>query len=285
MEINKKIKLLDFKVKKDIWNLLFGAYKSVFSWNWIDFLEQREYIPWDPVKNINWKTIWKTDKIHTKIFEEDRDLNVLFLLDMNSFLEVWFFEKTKKDLLEEVFYCLAKSCNYSGDNLWVYIFWNSEKPMFFSYKKWSANIYKTIDFLEKNRKKYDFDLAESLKYISKKNITKNLIFILSDDLSTENKEYLKFLSVKNEIIFINIFDYFENNLYNININANLSNSSDFVNISLNDKKKIEEYKNLRLQKIQKFRLFLKKYNIEYILLDTKKDVYRELYLFFSKLKI
>lgn len=284
MDVNKKIKLLDFKVKKDLWSLLFWAYKSVFSWNWIDFLEQREYIPWDPVKNINWKTVWKTSKIHTKIFEEDRDLDVLFLLDMNSFLEVWFFEKTKKDLLEEVFYCLAKSCNYSWDNLGVYVFWNSEKPTFFSYKKWSSNIYKTIDFLENNNKKYNYDITMALKYISKKNITKNLIFILSDDLSTENKEYLKVLSVKNEIIFINIFDYFENNLYNENINANLWDSYNFVNISLKDKKKIQKYKDLRSEKIQNFKLFLKKYNIEYILLDTKKDIYRELYLFFSKLK-
>ncbi len=284
MEINKKIKLLDFKLKKDLWTMLFWAYKSIFSWNWIDFLEHREYLPWDPVKNIDWKTVWKTDKIYSKVFEEDRDLNVLFILDLSWNIDLGFFSKTKKDLLEEVFYYLSMSCNYSWDNIGVYLLWIEEKPIFISYKKWLTNIYKTIKYIEDNEKYLDIDFKKELINISKKNINKNLIFILSDNLSSNDNDWLKFLSQKNEVIYLWIFDYFENNLYQTNANISLWNKNDFINISLDDKKKILKYRELRNSKIIEFKTFLNKFSIDYLLLDTKKDIYKELYLFFSKLK-
>lgn len=284
MEINKKIKLLDFKLKKDLWTMLFWAYKSIFSWNWIDFLEHREYLPWDPVKNIDWKTVWKTDKIYSKVFEEDRDLNVLFIIDLSWNIDLGFFNKTKKDLLEEVFYYLSMSCNYSWDNIGVYLLWIEEKPIFISYKKWLTNIYKTIKYIENSENYLDIDFKKELINISKKNINKNLIFILSDNLSNKDNDWLKFLSQKNEVVYLWIFDYFENNLYQTNANISLWNKNDFINISLDDKKKVIKYRELRNSKISEFKTFLNKFSIDYLLLDTKKDIYKELYLFFSKLK-
>lgn len=283
MDINKKIKLLNFNLKKDLWYLLFWAYKSIYSWNWIDFVEHKEYIYWDPIKNIDWKTLWRSDKIYSKVFEEDRELNVLFFVDLSLTRDLWFFDKSKKDLLEEIFYWLSMACNQSWDNIWIY-FYDWKKSFFIPYKKWFTNIYKWLNIIDKNIVDDNYSIWDWLTEISKKNINNNLIFILSDDIFTQDKDCLKTLSIKNEIIYINIFDYFENNLFNVNANINLSNSKSIVNISLNDKSKIKKYREIRYRKIKEFNNFLKKYNIEYLYLDTKKDVFKELYLFFSKLK-
>ncbi len=283
MDINKKIKLLNFNLKKDLWYLLFWAYKSIYSWNWIDFVEHKEYVYWDPIKNIDWKTLWRSYKIYSKVFEEDRELNVLFFIDLSLTKYSWFFDKSKKDLLEEVFYWLSMACNQSWDNIWIY-FYDWKKTLFITYKKWFTNIYKGLSIIDKGIIDSDYNVSDWLNEISRKNISNNLIFVLSDDIFTQDKDYIKTLSIRNEIIYINIFDYFENNLLNVDANINLSNNNSIVNIPLSDNSKIQKYREIRYKKIKQFNNFLRKYNIEYLYLDTKKDAFRELYLFFSKLK-
>lgn len=286
MDTNKKIKLLDFKLTKSLWNSLFWIYKSKFSWTWMDFVEHKEYIFWDPIKNIDWKTLSRTQKLHTKVFEEDRDLKVLFLIDFNLNLDFQIFEKTKKDILEEVFYSLSFSSYNSWDTIWAYIYWLDEFK-YFDYQKWIWNIFWVIKFLNGevlNRKIDNNRTNLMLNYLSNKNTKNNLIFILSDDLDFIDEKLLKVLSIDNQIIFINIFDDFENNLLNIPWDISLSNWNSFSFISLSNDKKIEEYKKIRKFKISNFENSLKKNKISYLMLDTKKDIFKELYLFFSKLK-
>ena len=134
MQIIKKIKLIDFKLTKSIWNLLFGLYKSKFHWSWINFSEHKEYVFWDPVKTIDWKTSSKTDKIYSKIFEEEKELKVLFLIDLNPSIFWKIAKQTKKEILEEVFYSLAFSSYKNSDSFWILFYW-SEKQEFIPYKK------------------------------------------------------------------------------------------------------------------------------------------------------
>jgi hypothetical protein len=81
-------------------------------------------------------------------------------------------------------------------------------------------------------------------------------------------------------MFFNIFDYFENNLSNLNMNLSLNNWNNFLNISLNDKKKVEDFRNKRLSKIESLNNFLRKNKILYKVFDTKEDAFKGLYLFF-----
>ena len=247
MKINKKIKLLDFKLTKALWKGLFGVYKSAFKWVWIEFVEHREYSYWDSIKNIDWKTSARTDTIYTKIFEEERDINVLFLLDINEWMNFWTENKTKKDILEEIFYSLAFSAIQNNDNIWAYIYWNNYYD-FINYKKWIWNIFKILEELENNNnnnniknKQNNLWRTEKILYeINKKNIRNNLIFILTDDTNFIDDNILKLASIENQIILINIFDYFENNLFDINSNISLKLENNFINIDLNNKKKIKK---------------------------------------------
>lgn len=122
MNTIKEIKLLDFKLSKSLWNSLFWAYKSKFFWKWIDFEEHREYNFWDPIKNIDWKASFKWDKFYSKIFEEERDLKILFLIDINSWINFSFAKKTKKDLLKELFYSISFSAYNNWDSIWAYLY-------------------------------------------------------------------------------------------------------------------------------------------------------------------
>lgn len=284
MQVTKKIKLIDFKLTKSIWNLLFGLYKSRFCWNWINFFEHREYVFWEPVKNIDWKALSKAQKIYSKIFEEEKELNVLFLIDTNSSMLFGSSQKSKKDLLEEVFYALAFSSYKNSDNFWVFLFdWINDIKL--PYKKDFWNIFKTIKILENIENTWKIEknrLKIQLEKLKKLNIKDNLIFILSDYIFDENDKNLSILSLGNEIIYINIFDVLENNLNDFWNEISLNSWTKFLEISQNSKK-IEKFNFLRKQKIKNFENILKKNNIWYIFLDTEKDVFKELYHYFSKI--
>ena len=268
----QKQKLLSFKLKKNLWWDIFWAYKSLFHWSWLEFTEHKEYTPWDEIKNIDWKLLWKTDKLFIKKFEELRNLNVLFILDID---ESFYQFKNKLELLEEVFYTLALSAAHNNDNIYIYnkFWWEKNKLQL---------INRTIEDLE-NKNIQNQNLENEIEKIAKNpKIANYLIFILTDKDKITNKKAWKLLGLKNELIFINIFDYFENNLENINLDINFKNQNKIESISLSDKTKIEKYKKLREKKLEELKNNLKKSNIDYLYLDTNHNPYKEIFKFFER---
>jgi len=279
--MSNKAKLLDFKLKRNLWADIFGAYKSLFHGTWIEFAEHREYLPWDSIKFIDWKTSAKTGKLQIKKYEEERNIKILFIIDLN---ETYLQFKNKKELLEEVFYTLAVSAINNNDNISVLINikWKNGKVINlpYSYQMW--NIFQTIDILENyNEKQKISDLEELVKFVSwNPEITNNLVFVLTDNDKIKNTKNWKLLWLKNEVIYINIYDYFENNLANLSGDINLSNWKTFLDVFLKNENKIEKYKKIRQKKLEDLKQELLKSNIWYLYLDSSYDVYKWLYKFF-----
>ena len=154
MDIEKKIKLLDFKLSKNLASNLFWIYKTTFHGNWIDFAEHKEYTFWDSIKDIDWKASAKTGELFVKKYEEDRDLNVLFLIDVSSSMEFWSKEKTKRETQEEIFYSLAFSALQNDDNVWWFIY-DDDILEFVPMGKGSKNIFRILDLIEKYKNRRD----------------------------------------------------------------------------------------------------------------------------------
>jgi len=285
MNIKKKIKILDFKLSKILNWWLFWAYKSMFNGNWLEFSEHKEYNFWDNIKDIDWKASSKTDKIQSKKYEEERDLNVLFVLDNSSSMNFWTTDKTKKDTLEEIFYSLSLSAYYNNDNIWWLIF-DWKENIFIDYKKSRNNIYKILEKIEiKNNNKFiENKINFILKDLVNRQVKNNLIFILIDDLRNIDEKLLKLIWANNEIIFININDYFENNLTNLPLDITLNWIWDFINIDLNDKNKVSEYRDIRGKEIDLLKYKLEKNRCSYIYIDDKTDIFKELMWYFSRVK-
>ena len=284
MQTNKKIKLLDFKLTKNLWASLFWVYKSKFTWTWIDFVKHKEYTWNEPIKNIDWKTLWKTDKVYSKVFEDERDLKVLFLIDIDKSIEFWIKNKKKKNILEELFYSIALSSSISWDSIWAYLF-SSKWWKYIEYEKWFTNIFRILDQLdnfENNIWEIKNKLDNALWYILKSEIKNNLIFIITDETNIIDNKNLKLLTIWNEVIFFNIFDNFENNLLEENLSLTLVKNNNFINIDLSNTKKIEKYRNLRKEKLNYIWDFMKKNRISYKVFDTWWDTFKDLYLFFNK---
>ena len=292
MKMNKKIKILDFKLSKMLNWWLFWAYKSEFSWSWMEFSEHRQYHFWDQVKNIDWKASNKTNEMFIKKYEEERDLNVLFFLDNTISMKFWSNILTKKDLLVEIFYSLWLSAYYNNDNIWWAIF-NEEWINFIDYKKSRNNIYKIIDILENNNdikidnsfnKKLETKFNKILDYLIKHKIHDNLVFILTDDIEKIDEKLLKLACNKNDIVVINIFDYFENNISDLLWNLIINDQNNFLNLDLSSTSNIEKYKNIRKNKIKYIKNILEKNKVGYININTKSDIFNELMWYFNKIQ-
>jgi len=152
MKIQNKIKSIDIKVSKLLNWWLFWNYKSKLTWNWIDFEEHREYNFWDSIKNIDWKASSRWNTIQVKKYEEEKDLNILFLLDNSESMHFWSSNKTKKQNLEEIFYWLAISAYNNNDNIWAIIF-DEQNIEFLENKKSKDNIFRIIEKLDNNLSK------------------------------------------------------------------------------------------------------------------------------------
>jgi hypothetical protein len=140
---------------------------------------------------------------------------------------------------------------------------------------------------ERGTQNFPLDKGESkgvFEYLQKRNFKNNLIFVLTDDMDLIDDNNLKLLSFSNEIIFFNIFDYFENNLSDLDVGLSLNNGNDFLNISLSDKEKVKDFGKNRQNAIKNFQNFLRKNKISYKIFDTKDDAFKSLYLFFKEEK-
>lgn len=252
----------------------------------MEFDEHSEYNFWNQLKDIDWKASSKTDNIYVKKYEEERDLNVLFVLDNTLSMKFWSKDKTKKETLEEVFYSLSLSAYFNNDNIWWIIF-DENNFDYIDYKKSKNNIYKILNILEKrNNNEYnDFNkFNEIFKYLINRNFKNNLIFILTDEVKKIDEKLLRLASNSNEIVVINIFDNFENNLTNLPIELSLNLWKQFLNIDLWNREKVEEYKTLRKNNITYIKELLNKNKAWYIDIDDKSDIAQKLIEYFSKVK-
>jgi len=282
MKTQKKLQKLEIKLSKILDWWIFGNYKTRFSWNWIEFYEHKNYNFWDNIRDIDWKASSKTWELFVKKYELEKDLNILFVLDDSLSMHFWTEEKTKKNILEEVFYLIASSANANNDNVWAIIY-DEKNIEFIENKKSKENIYRILEKLEKNVDMFGKNILNNniLEEIIKRKIKNKLIFFLTDKTEDFDEKKLKIINNQNEIIIINIFDYFENNLVNINSNISLKLWNFFSNISLSKKNKVEEYKKLRKKKLEELKYNFNKINIWYLVLDTKNNILEELIKFFS----
>lgn len=282
--MKKDIKTLELIVKKRLnWDFL-GAYNTAFKWTWLIFRDLRQYIVGDSIKKIDWRASARLNELQVKNFEEERDLKVFFLLDVSSSMDVASEEKSKKDLLFELFFTLAHSVIRWRDKFWALIY-DNKNSKFVDFSAWEENIIKIVsiidEFFQGNNKLDWNETINAFKQLEKLKINNSLIFVLSDKMQMD-KSIFKLMWVLNEIVYINIFDYFENNLSNDNFVLDLSFKNKFISYFSFDKNKKQEYKKLRTEKINDFKLSLRKIGIDYINLDTKTDIFRTLLIYFNK---
>ncbi|MBX2934145.1 MAG: DUF58 domain-containing protein [Ferruginibacter sp.] len=205
-EISKKVRELEIKSKKITTHLFTGEYHSAFKGKGMSFREVREYYAGDDVRFIDWNVSARFSHPFTKVFEEERELTVMLLIDTSASNLFGTVAKQKKELITEIAAVLTFSAINNNDKVGV-IFFSDKIDKYIAPKKGRKHaLYIVRELLTVQATKKGTDLDEAIKFFTRATKQRSIAFILSDFLTTGYDDDLKVIGNKHDVIGIRVYD-------------------------------------------------------------------------------
>ncbi|MGY8931088.1 MAG: DUF58 domain-containing protein [Flavobacteriales bacterium] len=278
----KKVRKIEIKTKGLSNHIFAGEYHTAFKGKGMAFSEVREYQPGDDVRSIDWNVTARYNAPFIKIFEEEREMTVMLLVDVSGSGDFGTNKQFKRELATEISAILAFSAIKNNDKVGV-IFFSNIIEEFIPPKKGKSHILRIIRQVlafEAKEKKTDISLA--IEYFNNVMKKRTICFVLSDFLSPEFEKPLKIASKKHDIIALRIFDKRENSLPNVGIiplQDAENNSISYVDTS--SKKVREIFNNKQEEKQAYLKKLFPKCGVDMIDISTGSDYVKPLMNFFK----
>lgn len=217
-ELLKKVRKIEIKTRRLSDHVFGGEYHSTFKGRGMTFSEVRQYQYGDDVRNIDWNVTARYNEPHVKIFEEERELTMMLLVDVSRSKEFGTYQQFKSDFVTEIAATLAFSATQNNDKIGLILF-SDTIELFIPPKKGRSHVLRIIrELLEFQPKNTKTNIAEALKFLSNILKKKAIVFILSDFMdSSEYSQTLKIASSKHDITGIRIYDKNEIEIPNLGL--------------------------------------------------------------------
>lgn len=282
-EILKNIRKIEIKTKGLSKNIFSGEYHSAFKGMGMSFSEVRAYKFGDEVKNIDWNVTARTDEPHVKIFEEERELTVMLLIDISKSNFFGTRAKLKSEVAAEVSAVLAFSANSNNDKVGAILF-TDKIEKFIPPKKGRSHILhiiREIIYFDATGKGTDLEVA--LKYFNNVSKKRSISFIISDFLTEGYETPLRIAGKRHDVIGVHIFDQAEYKLPSMGLvrvqDAETGKTKILDTSSSYYRKKYEED---YIRKNNYFKENFKKLGLDTIEIQVKDDYSKELHKFFKR---
>ncbi|HTD94036.1 MAG TPA: DUF58 domain-containing protein [Chitinophagaceae bacterium] len=205
-EIIKKVRALEIKSKKLASDLFTGEYHSAFKGKGMSFKEVREYAPGDDIRFIDWNVSARFGHPFSKVFEEERELTVMLLIDISASSLFGTVYATKRDIITEIGAVLSFSAVNNADKIGV-IFYSDKVEAYLPPKKGRQQaLYIVRELLSKQPTGKGTQVASALRYFNNCTKQKSIAFILSDFLDANYEDALRIAGKKHDVIGIKIYD-------------------------------------------------------------------------------
>ena len=205
-DILKKVRELEIKSKKITTHLFTGEYHSAFKGKGMSFREVKEYNPGDDVRFIDWNVSARFSTPFSKVFEEERELTLMLLVDTSTSNLFGTVGKRKKDLIIEMAAVLAFSAVSNNDKVGV-IFFSNKVEKYIPPKKGRPHaLYIVRELLGMKPVSTGTDIDQAIKYFNNTTRQKSIAFILSDFLATGYDNDLKVIGRKHDVIGVKVYD-------------------------------------------------------------------------------
>ena len=213
-EIIKKVRLLEIKSKKLTSDLFTGEYHSAFKGKGMSFKEVREYAAGDDIRFIDWNVSARLGHPYSKVFEEERELTVMLLVDISGSSLFGTVNASKRDIITEISAVLSFSAVNNGDKIGV-IFYSDKVEAYIPPKKGRQHaLYIVRELLSKEPKSKGTQVSTALKFFNNSTRQKSIAFVLSDFLDANYEAALRVASRKHDIIGMKIYDKMDMELPN-----------------------------------------------------------------------
>lgn len=205
-EILKKVRELEIKSKKLTTHLFTGEYHSAFKGRGMLFKEVREYQPGDDTRFIDWNVSARFGHPYSKLFEEERELTMMLLVDISASSLFGTVHARKKDLITEVCAVLAFAAVNNNDKVGV-IFFSDKIEFYIPPKKGRDHVlYIVRELLTMEPKGKGTDMNSAVKFFSSTVKQKSIAFILSDFMTDKYDDPLRVAGNKHDVIGIKVYD-------------------------------------------------------------------------------
>ncbi len=211
-DILKKVRQLEIKSKQLTTNLFSGEYHSAFKGKGMHFKEVREYAAGDDIRFIDWNVSARFGHPFSKVFEEERELTVMLLVDVSASSLFGTTATTKKNLSTEIAAVLTFSAINNGDKVGV-IFYTDKIEKYIPAKKGRDHALFIIrELLSVSSLKKGTNLSTALRYFSNINKHKSIAFVLSDFIDANYAESLRVAAARHDVVGIHIWDKMDRHL-------------------------------------------------------------------------
>jgi uncharacterized protein (DUF58 family) len=217
-ELLKRVRKIEIKTRKLSRNIFAGEYHSQFKGRGMAFSEVREYQPGDDVRSIDWNVTARLNKPYIKVFEEERELTVMLLVDVSGSRHFGTLSQMKRDMMAEVAATLAFSTIANNDKVGV-IFFSDKIEKFIPAKKGKTHVLHIIrELLSFEPTSTGTDIAQALQYFSNAQKRHCTAFLISDFIGAGAMyKPLLIASNRHEVNAIQIYDRREAELPNVGL--------------------------------------------------------------------
>ncbi len=216
-ELLQKVRKIEIKTKGLSKHIFSGEYHSAFKGRGMSFSEVRDYQYGDDVRNIDWNVTARTGDPHIKIFEEERELTVMLLIDISRSGLFGTVEQLKSEVLTEMCALLAFSAIQNNDKVGA-VFFSDRVEKFIPPKKGRSHILRIIrEMIDLEPERKGTDLRRTLEFFNNVTKKRSICFVLSDFMTDGYEDPLRIAARRHDLVGIHLYDPREESLPNIGL--------------------------------------------------------------------
>ncbi len=282
-DIVSKVKRIEIKARGLSKHVFAGQYHSAFKGKGMAFSEVREYQYGDDVRSVDWNVTARFNHPYIKIFEEERELTVMLLIDVSSSNLFGSVSNFKSDLILELAGVLSFSAIFNNDKVGVILF-SDIIEKYIPPKKGKSHILRIISELIKfEPKNTGTDVSVPIKFMTNVQKKKCTAFVISDFQSNDFLESLRIGKKRHDLVAIRLIDKLETELPNVGLIRALDiETNEVVWIDSSSAEIRKRYRNQWLQFDTKISEMFKKTGIDEVPIHTNQDYVKPLVKLFKK---
>lgn len=282
-EILKKVRKIEIKTRGLSQNIFAGEYHSAFKGRGMAFSEVREYQFGDDIRDIDWNVTARFHRPYVKVFEEEREITVMLLIDVSGSLDFGTRGQLKRDMLTEIAATLAFSAIQNNDKIGV-IFFSDKIEKYIPAKKGRKHILyiirEMLDFQPKSKKT---DISYAVEFMTRVLKRRSTVFMLSDFYNkTSFQKELQIAGQKHDIMAIQVYDPLAKNLPDVGmLKVEDAESGRELIIDTSSKKLRIQHSKVWAERQQHLREDFAKSNVDWTSIATNEDYVKAMMLLFK----
>lgn len=216
-DLLKKVRKIEIKTRKLSSNIFGGEYHSAFKGRGMTFSEVRNYQFGDDVRTIDWNVTARYNEPFVKIFEEERELTLMLIVDVSNSALFGTNNALKKNIITEISATLAFSALQNNDKVGLILF-SDQVELYIPPSKGKTHVLRIIrELIEFKPLSKKTDIKVALEFLTRILKKKSITFILSDFISSDYEKSLKIISKKHDLTGIKVYDKFEEAIPNLGL--------------------------------------------------------------------